>query len=538
MTFDAVFAFMALWFAKTPAIREFGSLLVIGIIAVCVCSIIATLAVLGIREYKSPTHGKDFSQGRLSRIVARLGSVPKRFAPVLAVVSIIILLSGVALEGRLQLQTDPISWVNPQAQSIKNIDQLKAATGSDNELAMRISTTHPWSNATISYVAKFSRQLVSKYPHFLYPAAGLVNTIDQFITNEPGMVDVPPTGAEIEAVYRLAPEGIKKTTVANNGEALNTIFRGRTDTLTDLSPVVRDLQGGINPPAGISVAPGGIAVVGVGLIENLEKSSGAAHLLGAVVRGRLPHPPAAQLDPGTAVSRPGARGGGGGVAHRRGLPSQAEPGDGGGGSLGGGGLYRIHVADPVAFRRGTTTRALTALTPWTPPPGAQDAPFMVSGMTAVAGVGTLGLSSMPLLSEFGVIVAINVSVALVSALVVLPPILVWADERNWVTRGLIKARPQPYLTEEEQIAAAVAAGNGHAPVPVPASGYQPAPALQPTPGWAPAPQPQPQSNGGWAPAAAPGYAPPPPDPGAAPPTKPLPVPASLWHPQFAPPAPD
>ena len=89
VTFDAVFAFMALWFAKTPAIREFGSLLVIGIIAVCVCSIIATLAVLGIREYKSPTKGKDFSQGRLSRVAVFLGSLPQRTAVPLAIVSVV-----------------------------------------------------------------------------------------------------------------------------------------------------------------------------------------------------------------------------------------------------------------------------------------------------------------------------------------------------------------------------------------------------------------------------------------------------------------
>ncbi|HLX89511.1 MAG TPA: MMPL family transporter, partial [Acidimicrobiales bacterium] len=44
VTFDAVFSFMALWFAKTPAIREFGSLLVVGIVAVCICSIILTLS--------------------------------------------------------------------------------------------------------------------------------------------------------------------------------------------------------------------------------------------------------------------------------------------------------------------------------------------------------------------------------------------------------------------------------------------------------------------------------------------------------------
>jgi hypothetical protein len=32
----------------------------------------------------------------------------------------------------------------------------------------------------------------------------------------------------------------------------------------------------------------------------------------------------------------------------------------------------------------------------------------------------------------------NVAVALLSALVFLPPMLVWADRRNWVSRGLVK----------------------------------------------------------------------------------------------------
>ena len=34
--------------------------------------------------------------------------------------------------------------------------------------------------------------------------------------------------------------------------------------------------------------------------------------------------------------------------------------------------------------------------------------------------------------------ALNVAVALLSALVVLPPLLVWADEKHhWVSRGLV-----------------------------------------------------------------------------------------------------
>jgi hypothetical protein len=52
------------------------------------------------------------------------------------------------------------------------------------------------------------------------------------------------------------------------------------------------------------------------------------------------------------------------------------------------------------------------------------------------------LSSLPLLRDFGQIVAMNVAVALFSALVILPPMLVWAEQRGWVTRGLIRKHPE------------------------------------------------------------------------------------------------
>jgi predicted RND superfamily exporter protein len=68
--------------------------------------------------------------------------------------------------------------------------------------------------------------------------------------------------------------------------------------------------------------------------------------------------------------------------------------------------------------------------------------FIVSALTAIAGVAVIATSSLPLLRGFGIVVAMNVAVALLSALVILPPMLVWADQRNWVSRGMVK---QDYL---------------------------------------------------------------------------------------------
>ncbi len=65
--------------------------------------------------------------------------------------------------------------------------------------------------------------------------------------------------------------------------------------------------------------------------------------------------------------------------------------------------------------------------------------FIVSALTAIAGVAVIATSSLPLLRDFGIIVAMNVAVALLSALIFLPPMLVWADQpqRNWVSRGMV-----------------------------------------------------------------------------------------------------
>jgi uncharacterized protein len=63
--------------------------------------------------------------------------------------------------------------------------------------------------------------------------------------------------------------------------------------------------------------------------------------------------------------------------------------------------------------------------------------FIVSGLTAVSGIAVIATSQLPLLRDFGIVVGMNVAVALLSALVVLPPLLVWADRRGWVSRGEI-----------------------------------------------------------------------------------------------------
>ena len=460
VTFDAIFAFAALHYSKVPMIRDFGLLLAVGIAAICLCSIIGPLAALGIREYKSPTQARDYREGPLGRLVRKLGGLPAKVAPPLIVASLAIFIGGVLVEDKLQIQTDPIAWVNPDTPAVRNIRTVEHEAGISSELGIYVQADNVFDDKVVKFVDQFAGDKLCSYgtvtvaksacggapksppdKRVLANASSIV-TIASYLTEVPGTQPVPPTGPEVRQIFDAAPKGIRVSTVSKDKKAFNLIFATTPASLAKRAVVVNEIRDTTHPPAGIRATPSGLAVVGVGLLDNLEANRilltylaitfvflFLAIRLRSIIRSLLSLVPVLiavgaaslfawsagfTLSPMTAVGGPLV------VAacteftslillrfveeRRRGLsPKEA--------------------VDVAASRTGRA--------------------FIVSALTAIAGVAVIATSSLPLLRDFGIIVAVNVAVALLSALVVLPPMLVWADERNWVSRGLVKPHAGP-----------------------------------------------------------------------------------------------
>jgi predicted RND superfamily exporter protein len=229
----------------------------------------------------------------------------------------------------------------------------------------------------------------------------------------------------------VAPPDIQRSTVDFDGDALNMIFRTGPSSLQERAVVVDDIRAGVHPPAGVRATPSGLAVVGVGLLRNFEANRAELTYiaLAAVfvfllirylnaVRALLSMVPVLiavglaslvswaagfELSPLTAVGGP------------------------------------LVVALCTEFTSLIIMRYLEERRRGHPPQEAVEVTasrtgraFMVSAMAAVIGIVVLAFSDLPLLRGFGLVVALNVGVALLSALVVLPPLLAWADERGWV----------------------------------------------------------------------------------------------------------
>ena len=374
VTFDAVFAFLALLFSRVPMIRHFGVLLAIGIAVICLCSIVLPLAVLGIREYRSPTKGKDYSHGVLAHLVVWLGGIPAAGRGAAG--------RGLArgVRGRRAGRGRPRAGERPREVGQPGLPgraghphAARRDRARRRELGIFVESDDVFSDETVGFVSDFANEELAERPDDLLTASSIVTTMS-FLLQIPDTTDVPPTGEEVEAAYGVAPTDIQASTVSADGSALNLIFRTGpgsleeravyTDAIRDQleeSPAAgtrdRNAEGQVVPPEGVQATPSGLAVVGTGLLENLEANrilliylalafvfTFLPFRLWSVVRALLSMVPVL-IAVGAASL----------VAWALGL--RLSPMTAVGGPLVIAAVHRVHVADPAAVHRGAPPRA-------------------------------------------------------------------------------------------------------------------------------------------------------------------------------------
>ena len=431
-TVAAAVSFLALLLAEVPMIRSFGVLLAMGIVIVVVADIVLSVAVLGNREYRSPTPPRDYTRDAVAAGVVKLGGLPKAAVPVLLVASVAVFAGGAIVEPKLDIQTDPEEWVDQDLQVIADIDHLREEVGSSSELGIFIQSDDPFSDETVEFVHEFATSSLAEHD-LLLSASSIVTTVS-FLIEIPDTTPLPPRGIDVANAYALAPDGVKASTVDEETGSLNLIFRTGAGPLEDRAVVVNAIRDSVNPPEGIRATPSGLAVVGVGLLENIEANRtvlsylalGAVFVfllvrLRGIVRALLCMVPVLMGVGATSL-----------VAYAAGFKLSPLTAVGG----------PLVIAACVEFTSLILTRYMEERARGLEPQEASDLAaartgraFATSALTTIVGVGVLVVSPFPLLRDFGLITGANVAIALLSALIVLPPIMVWADQRGWVHRG-------------------------------------------------------------------------------------------------------
>ncbi len=450
-TIAGVVAFLALLISQVPMIRDFGVMLAIGIVTLVVVGIVFTTAIVGIREWK--VRSTERKPSVVERIVVRLGSLPAAAAVPLLLASVILFVAGVFLEGGLKIESDPIRWVDQDSESVRDIERLEERTGFSSTLGILIESNNVLTDEMSELINDFTLDVEERDD--IVTVSSAVNTIAKVIA-VPGATPLAPTAADLTATADAMPPDVEKALLNAERTATQINLRLAPASLDERAELVDELQADLDeriaaleaeldedsvlltdldagtPP--VRAVPSGLAVVGVGLLDNLSANRAILTYLGLALVGlwlllrfrSLARALLTMVPIGLAVGATSVIVGVSGLTLSP-LTTVSGP---------------LVIATCTEFSVLIMARYLEERQRGLAPRAASDQAasrtgraFFTSAATTIGGFAVLIGSALPLLRDFGIIVTINVAVALLAALVVMPPVLVWADGKGFLDTG-------------------------------------------------------------------------------------------------------
>ncbi len=443
-TIAAVIAFLTVKISKVPMVQDFGVLLSLGIVALLIAGVVVPLAVMGWRERRSPTT-KNPVPGWVEATVRRLGSLPKWAVLPLVLVAVVVPVVGLSLETGSRIESDPINWADPDSTAIINARTLEEEAGFASTLGVfvRAADGVEANGIFTDQMGAFQFHLVEQSlvgNGDLAEASSLVTTVG-WLMEVPGATPLPPTGLDLLQAYNAAPTSLQELMVADNGNAANILFQVGPSSLEERSVVLDNVQrliadpgDGAPLPRGASATPGGLAVVGVGLLENITANRAELTIVALVLVAAFLMLRYRDLARGLLTMIPVLLAVGASATLVRLLDITLRPLTTVGGPLvvATCAEFAVLLVDRYAEERG---RGLDPEVSTTVAAERTGRAFFTSALTTLGGFAVLIFSPLPLLADFGMVVTINIAVALLAALVVVPPLVKAADHLGFLAMG-------------------------------------------------------------------------------------------------------
>jgi len=413
--------FLALRLSPVPMIRDFGVLLCLGVVILVSAAIVFPLTIL-IQVDRGMRPPKTSRPGLIERAVMRLTTLSRPVVIGVLAVGVVAAGAGFVLEDRMPIDTEVEHWVSPNGDAVQELEALRTATGFSTQLGIMVEADDVTAPDVVDWMYRFQAAELSRHPDALIQAASMPGIAAD-------VVGIAPSSGDITTLLTVTPDDIRSALITDDLATANIQFMvgdlslgARSDLMDEIDG---DLRGDLAPPAGVTVTQSGLAVIGIELVKGMEANRrvltfAALALVAACllvlrrfrIRALLPIVPVAiavglailvfsalgfELTPLTTVAAPLVIA----VATEFTVLLEAR--------------YREERA-----KGRSPEEACASLTHI-------GRAFVASGLTLVGGFAVMAASPMPLLRDFGVVVAIDVLIALVSALVIMPPLLRWTD---------------------------------------------------------------------------------------------------------------
>jgi hydrophobe/amphiphile efflux-3 (HAE3) family protein len=408
--------FLALRISPVPMVREFAVMLAVGVGVLLVAVLaLVPLALVWRDRRRGPVRLPAARRHGVEHVVRSVTDASRAHPLLVATAALAITVAGFAVQGRIPVESDPQRFVATTSPVLRDLHHLEDVAGTSSDLGFLVEADDPMRADVLAWMAAYEARQIERYPGMLLQANSIASITMQ-------LTGATPTPDEVRTVMRVAPADLLRTFQDLDAGRVQMLFSVGRFSLAEQEELLDGMQADIDAPPGVTVRPAGLAVVGMEAVRSLEQGRTAMTVaaLGAValwlllwfrsarttLLALLPVVTAvgasslAVYGLGITVSTLGA------LANPLVIAVCAE--------------FSVLLLERFGEERQHDRAVDAAIDTAALSIGRA---FTASGLTIAGGFGVLAISGFPLLSSFGALVAVNVVVAMLCALLILPPLL-------------------------------------------------------------------------------------------------------------------
>ena len=410
---------LSLYTSPVPMIQDFGKMLTIGMVVSFIVALLILLPILFVRDNFFFANGKALKSKKSSKFENVMKSITRgtlKLKYLILLVAIASAAIGIYYDQDVGVETDIETFMPQDTQELLDIKELREIIGSTEQLSIVYNSYDIYSDVNLAWIEDITNNLKSEFPNEIIDVKSITSVLSQLTTEDltPVLVDQLTENLPQEQLKMLVNEDSTKGVVIVSINDLES---------EDLEAFIENLRIFLNSTVtdmGVTVT--GQAVIDVEMITALTTGRYTITLVGMVLvfLGLLLiyRNPLKAIIPLIPISL--IVGWSGGFMYIFELEYTPLTATLGALIIGIGTEFTILVMERYyeEKEKASSNNEAIVLTL-----GKMGKPIIASALTTIGGFSALVISDFEILSNFGIMTLVNISLALLSTIIVMPALL-------------------------------------------------------------------------------------------------------------------
>jgi uncharacterized protein len=420
-----VVGFATLYFSDVPMIRDFGIILVVGVVFCYVITLFLLYSIIYLGDRKVPIsrlkHVSRAGGDLFEKILVKIVRPVLKYPLSVLLIALVLGTGGLIADRWLPANTDYQELIPQDLKALKDVRNLNGVMGIGGQIKFMVEADDITSLAILQQLNDFTSKVMKIHPELI--SVNSPATISGFTG------DSPPTQLQIDQILTGLPSQLVRQYISSNHKMASLSFGTRYMSLDKVHDLIEVMKKDSEQLKGIRLSPVGTIAMSVTTIDSLIGRRfildgfclGAIFIVLLLLYRRLMRTLFIIVSVGLVIGWSSL------ALFISGIPLNPLT------SV----LGIITTAIGTEFMVLLTSRYEEEKSNGEPPRQAMltavskmGRAIVTTGITTLGGFGVLIASNFVMIQDFGIATVIGIFLCLISTMVVMPPLMVWWDERT------------------------------------------------------------------------------------------------------------